>query len=116
MHRASGCLRTALMSSLGVLLMTAALAATTTRVSLSGAGVQGNGSSDIPSLSADGRYVAFVSRAGNLVAGDTNYMQDVFVRDTVAGTTRRVSVSSAGAQADAPVSYTHLTLPTKRIV
>ncbi|MHB8994363.1 MAG: FlgD immunoglobulin-like domain containing protein [Armatimonadota bacterium] len=102
MRPANGWLRMVLVSTVGVLLMTAALAATTTRVSLSGAGIQGNGSSDLPCLSADGRYLAFVSRAGNLVTGDTNYMQDVFVRDTVAGTTRRVSVSSSGAQADAP--------------
>jgi hypothetical protein len=49
-------------------------------------------------ISADGRFVTFVSDAGNLVAGDTNRRNDVFVRDLTAGTTTRVSVSSSGAQ------------------
>jgi hypothetical protein len=51
-------------------------------------------------VSADGRYVAFYSYASNLVAGDTNERADVFVRDTQAGTTTRVSVDGTGAQAD----------------
>jgi hypothetical protein len=50
------------------------------------------------SVSANGRYVAFWSSADNLVAGDTNGVSDVFVRDQVAGTTERVSVSSSSAQ------------------
>jgi Tol biopolymer transport system component len=53
-----------------------------------------------PKISADGRYVAFASAATNLVPGDTNGQVDVFVRDRSSGTTQRVSVSSAGAQAD----------------
>ncbi len=52
-----------------------------------------------PSLSADGRYLAFDSWSADLVPGDTNKGQDVFVRDLVAGTTVRVSVSSDGSQA-----------------
>lgn len=61
---------------------------TTTRVSVSSAGQQGNyGDSWGPSLSADGRFVAFTSYASNLVAGDTNDAWDIFVheRDGVAG-------------------------------
>jgi hypothetical protein len=50
-------------------------------------------------ISEDGRYVAFVSLDDNLVEGDTNQGFDVFVRDLVAGTTERVSVSSSGEQA-----------------
>jgi len=72
----------------------------TTRVSVSSAGVQGNHDSSRPSLSADGRYVAFKSRAANLVTGDTNVFSDIFVRDTVAGVTTRVSVRSNGEEAD----------------
>lgn len=53
-----------------------------------------------PAVSADGRYVAFQSRASNLISGDTNNANDIFVRDTVAGTTTRVSTSSEGIQAD----------------
>ena len=56
------------------------------------------GASRSPVISADGRYVAFYSSASDLVAGDTNGVPDVFVRDRVAGTTELVSVSSAGVQ------------------
>jgi Tol biopolymer transport system component len=59
------------------------------------------GDSFAPSLSADGRYVAFASDASNLVAGDSNDATDVFVRDLVAGTTRRVSLGAGGRQGDA---------------
>lgn len=73
-------------------------AGTTTRVSVSSAGLQGNGFSNRPSISSDGRYVAFTSNANNLVAGDTNALEDVFVHDRTSGTTTRVSVTNAGAQ------------------
>ncbi len=53
-----------------------------------------------PSISADGRMVAFVSSSPDLVAGDTNGVADVFVRDMATGVTVRASVSSAGGQAD----------------
>jgi Tol biopolymer transport system component len=69
------------------------------RVSVDSAGGQANDASSAPSLSADGRYVAFESVASNLVPGDTNGVVDVFVRDRFTGTTMRVSVSSAGDQA-----------------
>jgi hypothetical protein len=49
-------------------------------------------------LSADGRFVAFSSGADNLVPGDTNHAYDVFVHDRITGSTRRVSLSSDGAQ------------------
>ena len=53
-------------------------------------------SSGNPAISADGRFVAFESVASNLVAGDTNRADDVFVRDRLAGVTRRVSVGAGG--------------------
>ncbi len=63
--------------------------------------VSGNGfGGSSPGISADGRFVAFDSFASNLVPGDTNSRSDVFVRDRQAGTTERVSVSSAGDQGD----------------
>ena len=71
---------------------------TTERVSVDSLGAQGNGSSQYPSISADGRYVAFHSYATNLVSGDTNGAFDVLVRDRQSGTTERVSVDTAGAQ------------------
>jgi len=73
---------------------------TTVRVSVGAGGAQADGASTRPAISTDGRYVAFVSAATNLVAGDTNGAADVFVRDTQAGTTTRVSVGAGGAQAD----------------
>jgi Tol biopolymer transport system component len=56
----------------------------------------GSGMSTEPAISADGRYVAFSSFASNLVAGDANKAQDVFVRDLQAGTNALVSVSLDG--------------------
>ena len=53
-----------------------------------------------PFLSANGRFVAFTSRAPNLVEGDLNGMSDVFVHDLVTGRTTRVSVSADGAEAN----------------
>jgi uncharacterized repeat protein (TIGR01451 family) len=70
----------------------------TSRVSLSSTGLQGNGISKNPTISADGRYVAFESFATNLMPGDTNGDWDFFVRDRVANQTTRVSVSSTGVQ------------------
>ncbi len=78
---------------------------TTRRVSVSSSGNQANGSSDDASISADGRFVAFSSEASNLVRNDTNGVRDVFVRDLRTGTTRRVSVSSAGSQANGTSRY-----------
>jgi Tol biopolymer transport system component len=51
------------------------------RVSVSSAGAEANGPSGPPSISADGRFVVFASTASNLVAGDTNGVSDVFLRD-----------------------------------
>lgn len=72
-------------------------AGTTELVSISSAGTQADSASEYPWISADGRYVAFMSWASNLVPGDTNNSPDIFVRDRQNGTTQRVSVSSSGA-------------------
>jgi WD40 repeat protein len=66
--------------------------------SLGGPGLGGNNSSFDPSLSRDGRYVTFSSRATDLVAGDSNGREDVFVRDLTNATTQRVSIDTAGGQ------------------
>jgi subtilisin len=68
----------------------------TSRISIATNGGDANGPSSHPSLSADGRYVAFQSDATNLVVGDTNNTTDVFVRDRVAGTTTVVSQPGPG--------------------
>ena len=74
----------------------------TTRVSVDSAGAEANGGSGlgIPTLSSDGRFVAFESIATNLVAGDANGFFDIFVHDRTTGATRRISVDSAGLEAD----------------
>jgi archaellum component FlaF (FlaF/FlaG flagellin family) len=70
----------------------------TDRISVSSKEVEGAGSSHSPSISANGRFVSFVSTASNLVRNDTNNAEDIFVRNLVAGTTERVSVSSDGVE------------------
>jgi len=77
----------------------------TTRVSVSSSGYQGNGASMAPTISADGRYVAFYSLATNLVPGDTNGKADVFIHDRQTGTTTRVSVASDGTQANGDSNF-----------
>ncbi|MCK6447496.1 MAG: hypothetical protein L6Q99_13985 [Planctomycetes bacterium] len=77
---------------------------TTTRVSLDSSGAEANGASSEPCLSADGRFVAFVSAASNLVGGDGNDLADVFVHDRQTGQTTRVSVSTGGAEGDQPAN------------
>ena len=71
---------------------------TTTRVSVTSDGTQGNGYSGRPAISADGRYIAFDSSAGNLVSSDTNSIVDIFVHDIQTGQTSRISVASNGTQ------------------
>jgi Tol biopolymer transport system component len=72
----------------------------TLRYSVSSQGVQANGMSRNPSVSATGRYVAFYSDASNLVRRDTNARGDVFVHDRITGKTIRVSVRADGGQAN----------------
>jgi hypothetical protein len=68
----------------------------TQRVSVSSSEAQGNGSSNSPSIG--GGFVSFVSSSSNLVSGDTNNVEDIFVRNLATGTTERVSVSTTGEQ------------------
>lgn len=69
------------------------------RVSVASGGGPADAASGRPSLSRDGRFVAFDSDASNLVPGDTNGVKDVFVHDRVTGTTVRASVTSGGGEA-----------------
>ena len=71
----------------------------TNRVSIDSNGSQGSGGSYFPVISADGRYVAFVSDVSTLVSGDTNGLRDVFIHDRQTGQTTRVNVDSYGNQA-----------------
>ena len=71
---------------------------TTERVSVTSAGIEGNNDSTGPSISADGRLVAFTSDADNLVAGDGNFDLDIFVHDRQTQTTVRASVATDGTE------------------
>ncbi|MFK8848992.1 TolB family protein [Streptomyces sp. Ac-502] len=83
----------------------------TESVTLDGRPPQGKQGAQMPVISADGRYVAFASSREDLVPGDTNGVQDIFVRDRRAGTVTRVSVSvtggeqAAGPSANPVISY-----------
>ena len=94
-------LATLLALQLALIAPGAAAAAGTERVSVRSSGAQGTDNSYTSSISGNGRYVAFVSTAPNLVSGDTNGVKDVFVHDRDSGDTYRVSVDSAGGQANA---------------
>jgi Tol biopolymer transport system component len=72
----------------------------TIRVSLTFDGSEANSGSINPSISADGRLVAFESSATNLVSGITNWYGDIFVRDVLASQTVRVSLSSNGIESN----------------
>ena len=74
----------------------------TSRVSVSSKSREGNGASAFPSISGDGRFVAFRSVASNLVRGDRNGLEDVFVHDRASGLTERVSVGASGQEANGP--------------
>lgn len=83
-------------------------AGTTIRVSVGQEGGEGNGDSIGGGLSGNSRFIVFRSRATNLVPGDTNSSEDVFVHDRVQETTVRASVGENGVQADQP-SFTAFT-------
>jgi hypothetical protein len=88
----------------------------TNRVSVSSAGVQANGASTVSDISEDGRFVVFASTATNLVAGDTNGVSDVFVRDMQNNTTIRVSVNGGGGQANGASSGGSISGDGSRVV
>ena len=71
---------------------------TTTRLSVSSSGAQSNGDSARAHFSEDGSLVVFEAGASNLISGDTNARNDVFLRDRTASTTTRLDLRSGGAQ------------------
>ncbi|WP_432938268.1 S8 family serine peptidase [Kribbella sp. CA-253562] len=76
---------------------------TTERISVAPDGSGGNGGSREQSISADGRYVAFVSDASNLTGDDVEFQRDLFVRDRVAGTTRRIADPDLAGEYSSPL-------------
>jgi Tol biopolymer transport system component len=90
-----------IVSLLGFVALAASIQAqssATERVSLRSTGAQAVQPSQAPSVSADGRWVAFHSDDPSMVPGDTNGVRDVFLRDVLLGTTTRVSVATGGAE------------------
>lgn len=83
----------------------------TTRISISIPGVDGqpaNANSYSPSVSDDGTYVAFASDASNLVAIDKNKGRDIFVRNTITGITKRISMGFDGTEANGNSDFTSI--------
>ncbi len=76
------------------------LTATTTRISVDSLANQSNAASINPTISADGRFIAFESDATNLVTGDINNARDIFLHDTLTGITAQISRNSLGDQAN----------------
>jgi cysteine-rich repeat protein len=91
---------------LSLVLPTPGGAATTIRVSVDGNGVEADSHSFGPAMSADGRYVGFSSQATNLVPGGSGL--DVFVHDTLTGSTERVSVQTGGGTANCCSAGPHI--------
>ena len=90
-----------LLVALGVEMPASAQSGGTTEwISVTIDGTQGNGSSEDPSISADGRFVAFSSDASHLVPGDTNGLYDIFVHDSKNGTTELISITNDGIRGD----------------
>jgi hypothetical protein len=89
---------------------------TVERVSVASDGMQANEGSSSPTISADGRYVAFVSRATNLVAADTKSVEDIYLHDRLTNATTLVSVSIDGTGSDQPSLTPHISDSGARIV
>lgn len=89
---------------------------TTTVVSTDASGVLANASSDEAEISGDGTHVVFTSSADNLVAGDTNGVEDIFVKNLATGAISRVSVDSDGAQGNGDSGFAELSADGRYVV
>ena len=88
----------------------------TTRINLKPGGGESPNGADLPQLSADGRYVVFLSSADDLVAGDTNNVTDIFVRDRQTSTMARVNLGFGGIEANGDTYYWMRMSPNARWV
>ena len=77
----------------------------TERVSVDSAGYEGDRVSRSPSLTSDGQLIAFASEATNLVEGDSNGAQDIFLHDWLTGATMRLSLDAEGQEANAASAW-----------
>lgn len=80
----------------------------TRRVSVNSLGQEAEQGGTFPEISGNGRYTVFISISEDLVDGDDNEAQDVFVHDQVSGQTIRVSVNSQGQEGNGESSYATL--------
>ena len=112
----AGVLTLALLAVLFTPAHATAAATTTTRVSVTGDGTEANAANQGPVISSDGRFVAWTSGATNLVAGDTNGVADVFVKDRVTGAVSRASVASDGTEANASSQVTGISADGRYLV
>ncbi len=85
------------------------------RVSVASNGTQANEGSSSPTISADGRWVAFVSRAANLASADTTAVEDIYLHDRTTGATTLVSISVDGTGSDQPSLSPHISADGTRI-
>lgn len=99
-YRSLAIAATASLLALGVGAEAVSAAATTTRVSISTKGVEGDQDSSYPAISANGRYVTFMSESDKMVPADKNGQWDVFVRDRATGRTEWISRSLPGTHND----------------
>jgi Tol biopolymer transport system component len=89
----------------------------TERVSVSSTGEEADyGDSSGASISADGRYVAFHSRASNFVADDNNNKYDIFIHDRETKTVEHISFRFEGYEGDADIYYPRLTPDARYVV
>lgn len=97
-HHAGGLVRPFILAGVAAaaLCMAAPALAQVSRVSVTATDAEANGASFAPAASADGRIIAFLSDATNLVANDTNDATDLFVKDRQTGTVTRVNVTAGG--------------------
>lgn len=87
-----------------------------TLVSTSVSGVPGNSDAALPEFSPDGTKVVFRSFASNLVGGDTNNAEDIFIKDLVTGAITRVSTDSSGAQANGSSDQVHFSADGTKVI
>ena len=88
----------------------------TERVSISSAGSEGDRVSRTPSINDNGQIIVFASEATNLVDGDTNGVQDIFLHDWLTGTTRRVNLSGQGKEANGASAWPEISADSLSVV